>query len=133
MNDELDKFRWDIKSEDEIKPEILRTFPYEYKGKDIVIKIETDEFSAVCPWSGLPDYGKIIVEYIPTDLILELKSFKYYIYTYRNVGIYQEHAINRIFEDIVKILKPKWIKITLTYNVRGGMVNTVVREAKYNI
>ncbi len=127
-NDKLNKMRWDIKDYTEIKKCILRTFQYEYKGKDITIKIETDEFSAVCPWSGLPDYGKIIVEYIPTDEILELKSFKYYLYTYRNVGIYQEHAINRIFEDLYELLKPKWMKITLKYNIRGGIETTVVRE-----
>ncbi len=122
------KFRWDINDYSAIKPELLELFDYEYKGKDIRVKIETDEFSAVCPWSGLPDYGKIIVEYIPTEYILELKSFKYYLYTYRNVGIYQEHAINRIFEDIDKILKPKKMKITLIYNIRGGILTTVVKE-----
>jgi len=127
-DDELNKLRWDIKDYTAIKKEILRTFPYEYRGKDITVRIETDEFSAVCPWSGLPDYGKIIVEYIPSDEILELKSFKYYLYTYRNVGIYQEHAINKIFEDLYELLKPKWMKITLKYNIRGGIETTVVRE-----
>lgn len=126
--DKLNKIRWDIKGYSEIKRDLLRVFPYEYKGKEITIKLETDEFSAVCPWSGLPDFGKIIVEYIPKDKILELKSFKYYLYTYRNVGIYQEHAINKIFEDLYKILKPRWLKIILKYNIRGGIENTVVRE-----
>lgn len=132
MKDELDKLRWDIKGYDEIRPDILRTFDYEYKGKDIVIKIETDEFSAVCPWSGLPDYGKIIIEYIPTETILELKSFKYYIYTFRNVGIYQEHAANKIFEDLQRVIKPKWLRVTLKYNIRGGIENTVIRETPKN-
>lgn len=124
MND----FKLDIKTEKAINPALLDTFPYEYPGKDIVIKIETDEFSAVCPWSGLPDFGTILVEYIPQKEILELKSFKYYLYTYRQVGIYQEHAINKIFEDIRKKIKPKWFKITLTYNIRGGIGTTVIKE-----
>ncbi len=127
-DDKLNELRWDIKDYNEIKREILRTFPYENKGKDITIKLETDEFSAVCPWSGLPDYGEIILEYVPSDVILELKSFKYYLYTYRNVGIYQEHAVNRIFDDVEKVLKPKKMKITLVYNIRGGIKNTTVRE-----
>ncbi len=120
--------RWDINDYSAIKKELLDTFPYENKGTDINVKIETDEFSAVCPWSGLPDYGKIIVEYIPSDIILELKSFKYYLYTYRNVGIYQEHAINKIFEDLDELLSPKKMKITLIYNIRGGILTTVTRE-----
>ncbi len=120
--------RWDIEDYSAVKKELLDTFEYEYKGKDNWIKIETDEFSAVCPWSGLPDYGKIIVEYIPSEVILELKSFKYYLYTYRNVGIYQEHAVNRIFDDLEELLSPKKMKITLIYNIRGGILTTVTRE-----
>ncbi len=127
-NEKYNKLRWDIGDYSNIRKDILETFPYEYKGKKIVVKIETDEFSAVCPWSGLPDYGTIIVEYIPVDKILELKSFKYYLYTYRNVGIYQEHAINRIFEDLLDVVKPEWMKITLIYNIRGGIKTTVTRE-----
>ena len=127
-DEKYNKLRWDIGDYSNIKKNILETFPYEYKGKKIVVKIETDEFSAVCPWSGLPDYGTIIVEYVPVDKILELKSFKYYLYTYRNVGIYQEHAINKIFEDLLDVVKPEWMKITLIYNIRGGIKTTVTRE-----
>ena len=126
----MSKIRWDINDYSAIKPELLDTFKYENPGKDIVIKIETDEFGAVCPWSGLPDFGNILVEYIPDKLILELKSFKYYLYTFRSVGIYQEHAINRIFDDVKKKIKPKWIKITLTYSIRGGIKTSVERKSK---
>ncbi len=124
----MKNIRWDKDNYSAIKPELLKTFKYENPEKDITVKIETDEFGAVCPWSGLPDFGDILIEYIPDKLILELKSFKYYLYTYRNVGIYQEHAINHIFKHVKKKIKPKYMKITLTYHTRGGINTTVIRE-----
>lgn len=125
----IKEFKLDTRDYSVIKSELLETFNYENQRKDITVKIETNEFSAVCPWSGLPDFGHILVEYIPNKLILELKSFKYYLYTYRNVGIYQEHAINHIFEDVKKKIKPKYLKTTLTYHIRGGIKTTVIRES----
>ncbi|MFC1504397.1 preQ(1) synthase [Spirochaetota bacterium] len=129
-NKKLTEYKFDIQGYKAIKPDLIDTFPYEHKGKNITVTIDTDEFSAVCPWSGLPDYGTIIVEYIPKAKVLELKSFKYYLYTYRNVGVYQEHAVNMIFDHVQKAVSPKWMKITLTYNIRGGMGTTVERETK---
>ncbi|MBU1078489.1 MAG: preQ(1) synthase [Spirochaetes bacterium] len=129
-DDKIEKIRWDKNDLGAVKPELLDTFDYEYPGKDIMIKLETNEFGAVCPWSGLPDFGTILIEYIPDKLILELKSLKYYLYTFRSVGVYQEHVINRIFDDVKKKIKPKKIKITLTYNIRGGINTTVIRESK---
>jgi 7-cyano-7-deazaguanine reductase len=117
--------RYDVAKESTIDVEALETFPYEYPGKDIVIDIDTDEFTAVCPWSGLPDFGTIRVEYIPGKVLIELRSFKYYLLSYRNVGIYQEHLVNRILEDLIRSARPKWMKVTVDYKVRGG-VHTVV-------
>lgn len=105
---------------------VLDTFPYEYPGKDMVVDIETDEFTAVCPWSGLPDFGKVTIHYLPREKVLELKSFKLYLLTFRNVGIYQEHAINRILEDLVKVVDPQWMEVVLDYKVRGG-IHTVCK------
>lgn len=119
----LDK-RFDIDNESVINPDLLQTFSYEYPHKDVVIHIETDEFTAVCPYSGLPDFGTIRVEYIPEKVCIELRSYKYYLFSYRNVGIYQEHAVNRILKDLVRISKPKWMQVTADYKVRGG-VHTV--------
>ncbi len=116
--------RYDVADITTIDVSVLDTFPYEYAGKDIVINIETDEFTAVCPWSGLPDYAVITVNYIPNKVCLELRSYKYYLLSYRNVGIYQEHAVNRILEDLVKCCKPKWMQVIADYNIRGG-VHTV--------
>lgn len=118
--------RFDIAGYEAIDPAVLETFAYEYAGKDVAIDIETDEFTAVCPWSGLPDFGTVKIRYLPRTQILELKSLKYYLLTYRNVGIFQEHAAVRILEDLVKVAAPQWMEITLDYKVRGGL-HTVCR------
>ncbi len=109
---------------EKIDKTILATFPYEHIGKDVVINIDTNEFTAVCPFSGLPDFAIIKVNYIPRKDIIELRSFKYYLLSYRNVGIYQEHAVNRILNDLVQCCKPKWMQVIADYNIRGG-VHTV--------
>jgi 7-cyano-7-deazaguanine reductase len=121
--------RFDVEQPSVINPNVLETFPYEYKGKDIVIAIDTEEFTAVCPWSGLPDFGTIRVEYVPTSDCIELRSFKYYIMQYRNVGIYQEHVANRVLEDLNSCARPKWMKVTVDYRVRGGVHTVVTRQS----
>ncbi|MEX0765438.1 MAG: preQ(1) synthase [bacterium] len=118
--------RLDVQGYDVIDAAVLETFPYEYSGRDVAVDIETDEFTAVCPWSGLPDFGKIIIHYLPKAKILELRSLKYYLLSYRNVGIYQEHATRRILEDLVKVTEPQWMEVVLDYKVRGG-IHTVCR------
>ena len=120
--------RYDVQDPSTIDVAALETFPYEYRGKDIVIAIETDEFTAVCPWSGLPDFGHIKIEYVPRRSILELRSCKYYLLSYRNVGIYQEHLVNRILEDCVRTVSPKWMRVTADYRIRGGIHTVVSRE-----
>ena len=84
-----------------LTPEVLETFPYEYPGREALVEISTDEWTCVCPFSGLPDFGTITVCYLPSDGCIELKSLKYYLTSFRNVGIYQEHAANRVLEDLV--------------------------------
>jgi 7-cyano-7-deazaguanine reductase len=111
-----------------IDTKVLETFPYEYAGKDIVINITTDEFTAVCPWSGLPDFATIRIDYIPRKVCIELRSLKYYLLSYRSVGIYQEHAVNRILQDLVRCASPKQMKVTADYNVRGGVHTVASRE-----
>lgn len=110
---------------DRIAAARLETFPYEYPGSGAVVEISTEEFTAVCPWSGLPDFGRLVVRYVPRERVLELKSFKYYLHSYRNVGIYQEHAANRILLDLVDATAPKWMELVLDYNIRGGVHTTV--------
>ena len=110
---------YDFLPESAIEAEILETFPYE--GERQLIRYETKEFSAVCPFSGLPDYARIVIEYIPEIKIIELKSLKYYIGSYRQVGIYQEHATNRLFADLWRVIDPQYLKIETQYNTRGGI------------
>ena len=97
---------------------VLETFPYEGPEQEIVT--ETKEFSAVCPFSGLPDFATLTIRYIPGKSCVELKSLKYYVLSYRNVGIYQEHATAKLAEDLFGVLKPKSITVTTVYNIRGG-------------
>lgn len=101
---------------------VLETF--EYAGPEQEIVTETDEFSAVCPYSGLPDFARLAIRYVPAGKCIELKSLKYYVTSYRNVGIFQEHATGKIAEDLARTLAPKWIEVKTVYNVRGGFLTT---------
>lgn len=109
----------DFVGEDKIGTALLQTFPYE--GPRQRITYETDEFSAVCPYSGLPDYGKVKIEYIPARLIVELKSLKYYLVSFRPVGIFQEPATARLYNDLHALLQPQWLCVTTAYRTRGGI------------
>ena len=117
--------RFPFVDEGSITPEVLETFPYQYAGRDAVVEISTDEFTAVCPYSGLPDFGSLTVRYRPGETCIELKSLKYYLTSYRNVGIYQEHAANRVLDDLVGCCSPRWMEVVLDYRLRGG-IHTVV-------
>lgn len=101
---------------------VLETFGYE--GPDQEIVTETDEFSAVCPFSGLPDVAHLTLRYVPRDRCIELKSLKYYVMSYRNVGIFQEHATARLAEDLQRVLEAQTLSVTTRYNVRGGFLTT---------
>lgn len=127
MAEPLDK-RYDAQDVSTIDVKVLQTFPYEYPGKDITINIDTDEFTAVCPWSGLPDFATIKIDYIPQKVLIELRSLKYYLLSYRNVGIYQEHVVNRILEDLAKCARPKWMRVIADYKIRGGVHTIATRE-----
>lgn len=101
---------------------VLETFPYAGPEQEIVT--ETREFSAVCPYSGLPDFATLTIRYVPSDRCVELKSLKYYVVSFRNVGIFQEHATARIAEDLFRLLQPRRLVVTTLYNVRGGFETT---------
>ncbi len=112
-------------SEDHIDSSFLETFKFDSKEQYITTK--TREFSAVCPFSGLPDLADVIIEYFPEGgLCVELKSLKYYFVSFRNVGIYQEAATKRIYDDLKSLLKTNKIKITTIYNIRGGFDTTCI-------
>ena len=112
-------------SEELINPEYLETFLFDSPNQYIIT--ETDEFSAVCPFSGLPDYSYLKIEYFPEGgKCVELKSLKYYIISFRNVGIYQEAVTKRIYDDLKKLLDTNKIQVTTIYNTRGGFDTTCV-------
>jgi len=112
-----------------IRSDCLLSFPFEHPGSATEIVISTDEFTAVCPWTGLPDQGTLTLKYLPGQALLELKSFKYYLLSYRSVGVVQEHVANRILEDVVRVCAPQRMELMLDYLPRGGL-RTVV-TARY--
>ena len=115
-------------SEELINTEYLETFPFDSPNQYIIT--ETDEFSAVCPFSGLPDYSYLKIEYFPEGgKCVELKSLKYYIISFRNVGIYQEAATKRIYNDLKNLLDTNRLQVTTIYNTRGGFDTTCVEGA----
>jgi 7-cyano-7-deazaguanine reductase len=108
-----------------VVPDILEVLDYSYlAARDVEIKIDQPEFTSVCPISGLPDFGRITIRYVPKDKIVELKSLKYYLLQYRNVGIFYEHVVNRILEDLVGVVKPKFMEVLGTFSPRGGITTT---------
>ena len=111
--------------ESEIDSEVLEVFSFDSPLQ--LITTTTDEFSAVCPFSGLPDLGRLIIEYYPTGgVCFELKSLKYYMQSFRNVGIYQEGVTKRIYVDLKALLQTEAIRITTIYKTRGGFDTTCV-------
>jgi 7-cyano-7-deazaguanine reductase len=107
---------------EQIDATVLESFDYEGPQQEIVT--ETNEFTAVCPYSGLPDFAKLRVTYVPGGKCVELKSLKYYVTSFRNVGIFQEHATARIAEDLFRLLAPRSLSVRTVYNVRGGFDTT---------
>jgi len=115
----------DFGGEELINPDYLETFDFDSSNQFIMT--ETDEFSAVCPFSGLPDMAYVKLEYYPDGKkCIELKSLKYYFISFRNVGIYQEGATKRIFNDLKSKLETDRLKITTVYNTRGGFDTTCI-------
>jgi len=121
----LDQVAPDVKTQEAIRADCLLAFPHEHRGEGTEVAIDTKEFTCLCPWTGLPDFGTLRVRYVPDALCLELKSFKYYLLSYRSVGIVQEGAANRILEDLVRVCSPKRMTVVLDYEVRGGIHSVV--------
>lgn len=105
---------------------ILDTFPYEYPKRKIHIEHSTNEFSCLCPFNEMPDYAQLSIRYLPNKLCIELKSFKYYLYCFRQVKIYHEHVVNKILEDLVAVLSPLEMTVELKFATRGGIDTIVV-------
>lgn len=105
----------------------IEVWPNQFRGYEITITIP--EYTSMCPKTGLPDFGTITIRYMPAEYCLELKSLKYYVLAYRNLGIFYENAVNRILRDLVNACQPVWVVVSGEFNVRGGMRSMI--EAKY--
>ena len=121
MKDKEKEIIGDFKSPDSVRPDILETFEYEYPESEVGLDISTDEFTCVCPKSGLPDFATITINYLPDKKCVELRSLKFYLMSYRNVGIFHEHVVNRILGDFVEAVEPKMVTVYGDFKIRGGL------------
>jgi len=119
--DKYDSRRFDVQSVEAIDVAVLETIPFDYPGSATEVVYETDEFTSVCPWTGLPDFAHLVISYVPAESLVELKSLKYYLTSYRNVGILQEHAVNRILDDLVQLVRPVAMVVEAEFSDRGGI------------
>ena len=108
----------------------IEVWQNKYRDRDYEVNIETNEFTCICPKTGLPDFARIRIEYIPDAWCIELKSFKLYLVSFRDVGIFHEHATNRILDDLVKACRPRYMKLEMEYNLRGGIAASTKAEYK---
>ena len=106
----------------------LEVFPNPRPSRDYTIRIRTPEFTCLCPKTGQPDFAELHLEYVPDQLCIELKSFKLYIWSYRDQGAFHEDITNRILSDLVAAIQPRFMRLRAEFNVRGGVYTDVVVE-----
>jgi 7-cyano-7-deazaguanine reductase len=106
----------------------LETFTNPSADRDYTIRMRIPEFTCLCPKTGQPDFATLEIEYIPDELCVELKSLKLYIWSYRDQGTFHEAVANKILDDLVSCLKPRFLRVTARFNVRGGIYTDVVAE-----
>ncbi|MBT3177492.1 MAG: NADPH-dependent 7-cyano-7-deazaguanine reductase QueF [Desulfobacula sp.] len=122
MENKTYKIPYKIEDPDIVKIDFLEPIPYAYKSKrSIDIIIRQPEYTSVCPMTGLPDNGSITIKYRPDETIIELKSLKYYLLQFRNVGMFYEHVVNKILDDLVQVLNPLRMEVTGEFTPRGGV------------
>ena len=110
------------------KMQLLETFENQYQDRDYIIEHTAPEFTSVCPKTGQPDFGTMILTYVPDKLCVELKSYKLYLQSYRNDGIFYESVTNKILDDLVKVLQPRYMKLTADFKTRGGISSVIEVE-----
>lgn len=110
------------------KTDLLETFENQYPDRDYIIEHTAPEFTSLCPKTGQPDFATIILEYIPDKLCVELKSYKIYLNSFRNDGIFYESVTNKILNDLVQVCQPRYMKVTAEFNVRGGITSVIEVE-----
>lgn len=106
----------------------LDTFPNPQPGRDYTIRMRIPEFSCLCPKTGQPDFATLLLDYVPDRLCVELKSLKLYVWSFRDEGHFHEDVTNRVLDDLVKALEPRFMRLTGEFGVRGGIYTTVVAE-----
>ncbi len=108
----------------------LETFPNRNENRNYVVTLQTEEFTCVCPKTGQPDFAKIKIQYIPDKKIVESKSLKLYLWSFRDEGVFHEHVTNIVLDDLVTALKPRWCRVSAEFAVRGGIGITIDAEYK---
>jgi 7-cyano-7-deazaguanine reductase len=109
----------------------LESFPNPSPERDFTIRMRIPEFTCLCPKTGQPDFATLLLEYVPDAVCVELKSLKLYVWSYRNEGAFHEAVTNRIVDDLVRLIKPRFLRLTADFNVRGGIFTTVVAEHRH--
>ena len=112
-------------SETESSRHLLETFENPYPNRDYVMETVCPEFTSVCPKTGQPDFGTLVISYIPDQVCFELKSLKMYLQSYRNVGAFYEDVTNRILDDLIAVTDPRWIELRADFTPRGGISSSV--------
>ena len=106
----------------------LQSFDNPQPGRNFTIRIDTPEFTCLCPLTGQPDFAEITIEYVPDQLCIELKALKLYLWTFRDRGAFHEAVTNEILDDIVKVIQPNFMRVRADFNVRGGVYTSVIAE-----
>lgn len=106
---------------DTYSPEVLETFVNKHPDNEYVVTFDCPEFTSLCPMTGQPDFGHIIIKYIPRERMVESKSLKIYLFSFRNHGDFHEDCVNIIMKDLVKLMDPKYLEVTGLFNPRGGI------------
>ena len=106
----------------------IETFENSHRGRDYTIRISVPEFTCLCPKTGQPDFATLTIEYVPNLQCVELKSLKMYVWSFRDQGAFHEDVTNRILQHLVEAVKPRFMRITAEFNVRGGIYTTVVAD-----
>ena len=106
----------------------IEVWKNQYSDRDYVVDLNIPEFTCICPKTALPDFATIKVSYKPSKYCLELKSLKLYLVAFRNVGIFHEHLVNKLLDDFVRACHPRWMRIEVVMNPRGGIGTTVIAQ-----
>ena len=117
---------FECQGEEAIRADLLQAIPFDYsQGPPTQVVYDTEEFTSVCPWTGLPDFAHLTISYIPGEKLVELRSLKLYLTSFRNVGILQEHSVNRILRDLVALVQPRSMTVEARFRERGGIATEV--------